>query len=527
MISFLKQRGAMATAVQCSSLVVSIDGNSLSLLQLQEVALHKAGVCLNPAALSMIQRSRAIVEEIVSSDDLVYSINTGFGALSSIAIPKADVDTLQLNFVRSHAAGTGEPLSREITRGMMLLRANTLAKGYSGVRPEVIQLLLDMLNTGVHPVIPCKGSLGASGDLAPLAHLALVLIGEGFAEWEGKIYPGGEALEKVGLSPVILKAKEGLALVNGTQMMTAIGALNVLQAENLCKVADISGAMSIEGFMGSHRPFMEMVQHVRPHPGQISCAENFRRLLNRSEIAESHAGCKKVQDPYSFRCIAQVHGAVRDTVAFVRQVIEREMNAATDNPLIFPETHETVSQGNFHGEPVALAMDYLGIALAELGNIAERRIDKLNDPHFSELPAFLTQGREGLNSGTMIVHYTAASLVSENKVLAHPASVDSIPSSNNKEDHVSMGSIAARKALQIIEHVQTILAAELYCATQALRFRSMKPGEGVEAAFRFMSERIQPIIEDRVFAPEVDEVSGWIADTSLLQAVESKIGGLK
>jgi histidine ammonia-lyase len=519
----------MATTTHpASTSTITIDGNSLSLEQLFEVSLRNARVGLNPQAVDFIQRSRAVVDKIVSYEDLVYSINTGFGALSRIAIPKADVDKLQLNFVRSHAAGTGEPLSREVTRAMILLRANTLAKGYSGVRMEVIHLLLEMLNHGVHPIVPCQGSLGASGDLAPLAHLALVLIGEGHAEYNNTIYPGNEALAKAGLSPVQLKAKEGLALVNGTQMMTAIAALSVLEAEALAKVADISGCMSTEGFLGSHRPFLEEVQAVRPHPGQIASAENCRKLLQNSEIAQSHAGCKKVQDPYSFRCIPQVHGAVRDTITFARAVVERELNAATDNPLIFPETGEAVSQGNFHGEPIAFSMDYLGIAMAELGNIAERRIDKLNDPHFSELPAFLTMGREGLNSGTMIVHYTAASLVSENKVLAHPASIDSIPSSNNKEDHVSMGSIAARKASKIISHVRYILATELYCATQALRFRApMKPGDGVRAAFQFMADRIEPINEDRIFAPEIADVSTWLTDNSFLNSVESKMGGLQ
>lgn len=515
------------TTKQSPTSTLMIDGNSLTLEQLQQVAEGQAQVSLHPDALTRIRQSRDVVERIVDSDEIVYSINTGFGALSDITIPKADVDTLQLNFVRSHAAGTGEPLNREVTRAMTLLRANTLAKGYSGVRPEVVTLLLELLNHNIHPVIPCQGSLGASGDLAPLAHLALVLIGEGEAEVNGTILPGNKALAQAGLSPLSLKAKEGLALVNGTQMMTAIGALNVLKAEALCKIADIASTMSVEGFLGSHRPFLPEVQDLRPHPGQAISAENCRKLLEQSEIVHSHTGCKKVQDPYSFRCIPQVHGAVRDTVAFARQVVEREINAATDNPLILPDKGEAVSQGNFHGEPIAFAMDYLGIAVAELGNISERRIDKLNDPHFSELPAFLTQGREGLNSGTMIVHYTAASLVSENKVLAHPASTDSIPSSNNKEDHVSMGSIAARKAVKILDHVTTILATELFCATQALRIRSpLKPGQGVASAWAFLSDRITPITEDRVFAPEISAISGWIDDGSFLSSVESSIGGL-
>ncbi len=502
---------------------LQMDGQTLTLEDVYQVAAGEAHVSLYPEALPQIQASRAVVERLVEQETVVYSINTGFGALSRMTIPKADVDQLQLNFVRSHAAGIGEPLSQTVTRAMMLLRANTLAKGYSGVRVSVIELLLAMLNQGVHPIIPCQGSLGASGDLAPLAHLALVLIGEGEADYQGARLPGGEALQKAGLNPITLGAKEGLALVNGTQMMTAIAALNVLQAEQLCTLADLAACMSVEGFLGSHRPFLPEVQAVRTHPGQAASAEQCRQFLAGSEIAQSHAGCKKVQDPYSFRCIPQVHGAVRDTVTFARQVVERELNAATDNPLIFPETGEAVSQGNFHGEPIALVMDYLAIAIAELGSIAERRIDKLNDPGFSELPAFLTQGREGLNSGTMIVHYTAASLVSENKVLCHPASIDSIPTSNNKEDHVSMGSIAARKAAKVIDHVTHILATEVFCALQALRFRHpLKSGRGVQAVFDWLSPQILPLTEDRVFVQDIQLIRDSIEKGSLFQVLSEK-----
>jgi len=507
--------------------MILIDGQTLTLEALASIAEQGTHVGLSPEAIPAIEASCQLVRSIVDGDQQVYSINTGFGALSKIAIAKADVARLQLNFVRSHAAGTGTPLSEPVVRAMMALRANTLAKGFSGVRPQVIELLLAMLNKGVHPVVPSQGSLGASGDLAPLAHLALVLIGEGNAWLNGHKLTGGEALKQAGLKPVVLQAKEGLALVNGTQMMTAIGALNVLKAERLCKLADLAAAMSVDGFMGSHKPFTAAVQKVRNHPGQVISAANIDTLLAGSEIAQSHAGCKKVQDPYSFRCTPQVHGAVRDTVVFVRGVIEREMNAATDNPLLFAETGEAISQGNFHGEPVALAMDYLGIALSELGSIAERRIDKLNDPAFSELPAFLTMGQEGLNSGTMIVHYTAASLVSENKVLAHPASVDSIPSSNNKEDHVSMGSIAARKAETIIGHVQYIVATELFCATQALRFRHpLKSGRGVEAAFTLLETRVPPIVEDRVFQGEIQALHDWLDTDELVAHVALTVGGL-
>jgi histidine ammonia-lyase len=506
---------------------IRIDGASLTLDDVRCVARGEARAVLADEALPAIRRSRAIVERIVASDEVVYSVNTGFGALSDVVIPPEDVRSLQLRLIRSHAAGTGAPLSAEVTRAMMLLRANTLAKGYSGVRPDVIRLLLAMLERRVHPVIPRQGSLGASGDLAPLAHLALVLVGEGSAELGGEVLEGHTALERAGLDPLTLEAKEGLALLNGTQMMTAIAVFALLETVELCKVADLAAAMSVEGFLGSHRPFRQEVWEARPHPGAFVSAANCRAILHDSALEQSHAGCKKVQDPYSFRCVPQVHGAVRDAAGFARATVEREINSATDNPLFLPATGEAVSQGNFHGEPVALAMDFLGIALAELGSIAERRIDKLNDPRFSELPAFLTGGKQGLNSGTMIAHYTAASLVSENKVLAHPATIDSIPTSANKEDHVSMGSIAARKAARIARHVRHILATEVFCALQALRLRApVEPGQGVRAATDFLDPRIAPLDDDRALAAEITEVAGWIEDGSLLAAVQGRIGPL-
>ena len=447
---------------------IRIDGDSLTFEDVWAVAVEGATVTLAEAAHHKIQASRALVDKIVASDEVVYSINTGFGALSRVTINAADVETLQLNFVRSHAVGTGEALPEHIVRAMLLLRANTLAKGYSGVRMELIERLLVFLNLGIHPVVPSQGSLGASGDLAPLAHMALPLIGEGEVNFKGRLFTAERALAEAGLMPLVLKAKEGLALTNGTQMMTAIGVLTLLESEKLASIADLSACMSLEGFRGSHLPFSALVHNVRPHPGQIASAAHCRALLVGSDIADSHVACKKVQDPYSFRCTPQVHGAVRDTLTYVRQVLAIEMNASTDNPLLFAEEGLAISQGNFHGEPVAMAMDYLGIAMSELGNISERRIDKLNDPAFSELPAFLTAGPEGLNSGTMMAQYTAASLVAENKILAHPASVDSIPSSNNKEDHVSLGSIAARKARDIVRQTRYVLATEVYCAVHAL-----------------------------------------------------------
>lgn len=506
---------------------VVLDGDHLTLEDVRDVAYGNAKALLDPKTHPRIAASRDIVDEILASEKVVYAVNTGFGVLSDVRIDREDVRQLQVNLLRSHAAGTGEPLPTEVVRAMMVLRANTLAKGVSGVRTVLLEQLLTMLDRGVHPIVPAQGSLGASGDLAPLAHLALVLIGEGHAEYEGETLDGAAALERAGIEPLVLEAKEGLALLNGTQMMTAIAVLAVLEAETLCRAADIAVALSLEGFEGSHRPFLPEVQDARPHPGQIDSASNCRRLLDGSPICAHHADCPKIQDPYSFRCAPQVHGAVRDSVAHVRRVVELEINAATDNPLVFPEIGEAVSQGNFHGEPIALATDFLAMAMAELGNISERRTDKLNDPKFSDLPAFLTGGVHGLNSGTMIVHYTAASLVSENKTLAHPASVDSIPTSANKEDHVSMGSIAARKAARVVAHVRTILATELFCGLQALRFREpLESGPGIEAAREFLGPRVEPIGEDRVFADDVARVAEWVGSGELVSAVETAIGAL-
>lgn len=488
-------------------MTILITGNDLTFEQLANVAYDYAEVKISPDAVAKIKASRKLVEETVASGKVVYSINTGFGALSDITIPSEDLETLQRNFLLSHAAGTGKLLTIPEVRAMLLLRANTLAKGYSGVRLELIERLLDFLNLKIHPAVPSQGSLGASGDLAPLAHLALPLIGEGqILIRHGELVPAADILKQHQLTPLVLSYKEGLALTNGTQMMTAIGVLNAIKAERLCKLADIAACMSVEGFRGSHYPFAKSVQDARPHPGQEIVSAFCRKLLENSEIANSHVNCKKVQDPYSFRCIPQVHGAVRDTLDYVKTVLLREMNSATDNPLVFSEDNTIISQGNFHGEPVAFALDFLGIAMAELGNIAERRIDKLNDPNFSELPAFLSSGKEGLNSGTMIAQYTAASLVSENKLLAHPASIDSIPSSNNKEDHVSMGSIAARKLTTILEHLEYILATEVFCATQSLYFaQSLKAGNGVQKAFDYTQKLFPKLLEDRLYAEEIKQ----------------------
>lgn len=487
-----------------------IDGNTLSLESVYQVATDTSiQVKLDKEASQRILLSRKIVEDVLKSDKAIYGINTGFGALSNRQIPIEQVDQLQLNLVRSHAAGTGDLLDEATVRAMMLLRANTLAKGLSGIRLETIELLLGLLNAGIHPAIPSQGSLGASGDLAPLAHLALVLIGEGEAFYQGERISGQTALEKASLKPLTLKAKEGLALLNGTQMMTAIGIITLIKAEFLANMADLAGSMTIEAVKGSHKPFDARIYEARPHAGHGQSAATIRAFLKDSAIAESHINCAKVQDAYSLRCIPQVHGAVRDILSNVRQVLTIEANAATDNPLVFPNG-DIISQGNFHGEPVAVALDQLSIALAELASISERRIDKLMNPVFSDLPAFLAPSGEsaGLNSGLMIVHYTAASLVSENKILAHPASVDSVPTSNDKEDHVSMGAIAARKAKTILGHTKWVLAAELLSANHGLSFEtSAKPGTGVLEASQFLQNIVPPITADRVFAQDVENVS--------------------
>lgn len=501
-------------------MALALTGHALTLEDVAKVAHEHLRVSLSKEAVQAMQASRRVVEDILAFGKTVYGINTGFGAMSSVTIDPKDVDTLQQNLVRSHAVGTGKPIDTATVRAMMLLRANTLAQGCSGVRPEVVETLLAMLNAGVHPVIPSQGSLGASGDLAPLAHLTLVLIGEGEAEYQGSLIPGQDALEKAGLPPLTLKAKEGLALLNGTQMMTGMGVLTLLEAEKLILLADLAGAMTVEAVQGSHKPFSDRVAQVRPHPGHALSAAVSRAMLAGSEIEHAHEHCSKVQDPYSLRCIPQVHGAVYDALAHVRRVLEVEINAVTDNPLVFADG-TVISQGNFHGEPVAMVLDQLGIALAELASISERRMDKLMNPIFSELPAFLVKDApEGLNSGFMIAHYTAASLVSENKTLAHPACVDSISTSNDKEDHVSMGAIAARQAAQILIHTRWVLAAELLAATQGLDFhKNLKPGQGVRAAAQVIRDHVPVLTQDRSLAAEVETVVGLIQNGAIHQAI--------
>ncbi len=506
---------------------LSLGDAPLTLEDIAEVARDQRLARLGETARAAMRRARAMIDEVVARGDAapaVYGVNTGFGALAEVRISAGEVRQLQQNLVRSHAAGVGEPLSREATRAMLLLRAQVLATGRSGARPEVCDRLCDLLAAGVHPVVPRRGSVGASGDLAPLAHLALGLTGEGEAEYQGRTMPAAEALAAAQLAPTPLEAKEGLTLLNGTQHMTAIGALTVLDAEDTCRIADLAGALSLEALKGTVRAFDERVVAARPHPGQQTVGGNLRALLTDSPIAASHRDCGKVQDPYSLRCMPQVHGASRDTLGYVRAVLEREANASTDNPLVFPDAGhpdggEMISGGNFHGQPVAMALDFAAIAIAELANISERRVEQLVNPHLSSgLPPFLAPS-SGLNSGFMIAQVSAAALVSENKILCHPASVDSIPSSAGREDHVSMGAHAALKLQQVHDHVRTVLAIELLCAAQGIDLRRpLRTTPVLEAVHAALRAHVPAMMTDRPLSPDIVRVRALIDDGTLLRA---------
>ncbi|AET67169.1 histidine ammonia-lyase [Desulfosporosinus orientis DSM 765] len=500
---------------------VTLDGESLTLEQVVSVARYGAKVELQPAAKNNVLKSRDYVDKIIEGNKTVYGITTGFGKFSDVLISKDDAKKLQRNLIMSHATGVGEPLAPEIVRAIMLLRANALAKGFSGIRLSTLQTLIDILNAGIVPVIPEKGSLGASGDLAPLSHMVLVLLGEGEAFYKDRRMSGGEALAQAGIEPVVLEGKEGLALINGTQVMTAIAALAVWDAEILWESANVTAALTLEALEGILDAFDPKIHAARPHQGQVDVAAH---MLNLTEGSTFVAGEKntRVQDAYALRCVAQVHGPSGDAIAYVKKVVETEINSATDNPLIFPEADQVLSGGNFHGQPVALAMDFLGIAVAELANISERRLERLVNPSLSGLPAFLTPNG-GLNSGFMIVQYSAASLVSENKVLAHPASVDSIPSSANQEDHVSMGTIAARKARTIIDNTGNVLGMELLAACQGMDLRSgqgeLKRGKGSEGAYRLVRSKVATVREDRVMYTDINIAKELISSGKLASTV--------
>ncbi len=508
-----------------SKIKLGYDGMTLE--DLIKIARQDAKVSITENSKERIVRSRELIAKWVQEEKVIYGITTGFGAMSTVTISREDTRKLQENVLMSHAAGVGEILDREVVRGVIALRVKDLARGYSGIRLETVRLMIDLLNHGIWPVVPEKGSVGASGDLAPLAHIGLVMIGQGEAFYKGERMPGGEALKKCGLEPLELEAGEGIALVNGTQVMTAIGALSVNDAVRLSKTTDIAAALSLEVLMGSRTEFNQRIHQVRPHPGQADAADNMERITRNSEIITSHKDCSRVQDAYTLRCSPQVHGASKDAVAYVRKVIETEMNSSTTNPIIFAEQEDFLLGGNFHGQPVALAMDFLGMAVAELGNISERRIERLVNPQLSGLPAFLVSDG-GLNSGLMIAQYVAASLVSENKVLAHPACVDSIPTSANKEDHVSMGTIGARKCREIVENVERVIAIELLCGAQAMDlFTNMKPGQGTCAAYRVIRKAVPHLDRDRALYKDIDTMVHLVRSGKIVDAVEKVVGELK
>ena len=505
---------------------VHLDGERLTLEGVGKVAHSLAKVELSEAAFRRVAEGRRVVEKKLKGGEPIYGVNTGFGQLCEVRIPTEKVEELQVNLLRSHAAGVGETLDEESVRAMMVLMANNLAKGRSGVRPETIQALIDMLNHGVHPLVPCQGSVGASGDLAPLSHLSLVVIGEGEAIYRGKRLPGGDALRKAGLKPIKPGAKEGLSLINGCQFTAGVGVITLLAGERCCRIADIAGALSFEVLLGDIRAFDERIHRARPHPGQMAVADNFRRLLGDSPRVKSGKRREKTQDCYSLRCLPQVHGAVRDALSFVRGVLEREINSATDNPLVFAEKGEIISGGNFHGEPLALALDFMGLSLSELANISERRIERLLNPHLSGLPPSLVE-ECGLHSGLMMAQLTAASLVSENKVLAHPASVDSIPTSAGKEDHVSMSSIAANKGRRILNNLQRVLAIELICSAQGLDLRRpLKSSPVMEEVHQAVRNRVEFLTHDRELHQDMESVVELIKGDELLERVKSFIGDL-
>jgi histidine ammonia-lyase len=502
---------------------VVLGGSTLSLESIEAIA-EGAVVAIAPVARERVARARAFVDERFADGDAIYGVTTGFGRLANVPIDPSDAAQLQLNLVRSHASGMGAPLDAQIVRAAGALRVNSLAAGHSGVKLETLDLLVELLNRGVTPVVPCQGSVGASGDLAPLAHMTLTLIGEGEAQYRGERLSSAEALARAGLTPIVLSPKEGLALVNGTQVMTGIAALGTLRTERLAAAADVIGAMSLEAFLGTDRVFDRRINDLRPHAGQMRVARNLRALLAASEIVLSHRECGRVQDPYSFRCIPVVHGAVRDSVAHVRRVTETEANSVTDNPLVFPDDGEFLSGGNFHGEPVALAIDFLKIAASEIASISERRLYLLLNAEERGLPLFLT-GRSGLQSGLMIVQYAAAAAVNDNKGLCWPSSVDSIPTSAGQEDHVSMGMTSANNLVRTLENVEGALACELLGALAATDFRRpLKSGVGTQAAHDLARSQIAPWGEDRSPAPDIERARELIRSGRLVRVAEEAIG---
>ncbi|MBU4486559.1 MAG: histidine ammonia-lyase [Candidatus Delongbacteria bacterium] len=506
---------------------LELNGKNLNLDNLKKIVYGGYTVSITKDSENKIKRCRKIVEEIIENETVKYGINTGFGKFSSVVINKENTVRLQKNIILSHAVGVGKPLPEDIVKGVMLLKLNSFLKGYSGVRYKVALTLIKMINNGVIPYIPEKGSVGASGDLAPLSHMALVMTGKGKAFYKGKLISGKKAMELADIAVLVLQQKEGLAILNGTQVMTSIAAVCLLKANTLIKTADITGAMTLEALRGTLSAFDKRIQDARPHPGQIDTAENIRRLLKDSDIIKSHIKCSKVQDAYSLRCIPQVHGAVKDTFNHVKRTVEIEMNSVTDNPLVFENDHDIISGGNFHGEPIAFVMDFMGIAISELASISERRIEYMLDAATNdELPAFLINNG-GINSGHMMTQVTAAALVSENKVLAHPASVDSIPTSSNKEDHVSMGTHAARKLLEILDNVGNVISIELLCAAQALDFRDPeKASKATGSVYKLIRSKVKFMKNDRFIHPDIVTLNNFVTSGAVLEAAENISGKL-
>ncbi len=499
--------------------VILLGKKPITIEDVRDVASGLKKVSLSPAATQKIKKAHHFLHAEIKKGKPLYGVNTGFGMLSNVSIPLKDIETLQVNLIRSHAAGVGECLSDEYVRAMLFLRAASLAHGHSGVSLELVKLLLAMLNQGICPLIPEQGSVGASGDLAPLAHLSMALIGEGKSRYKGKVMSSKSALSAAGLKPIVLGPKEGLSLMNGTQFMGALACLNLLEAEYLADVADLAGATTVEATRGAETAFEPEIHAVRSHPGQVFVAGRMRKILltanRKSQIAKSHENCGKVQDPYSLRCIPQVHGVSRDVFTFVRGILEKEINSVTDNPLIFPSQKKILSGGNFHGQYLAIAMDTLSIAVAELASISEQRISKLMNPTFSDLPPFLAK-KSGLNNGLMVVQYAAASIVSENKTLCHPASVDTIPTCMDKEDHVSMGAWAARKAARVVTNTRRVLAMELLAASQGLEFlRPLKSSVTIENIHKQIRKKVPKADQDRAMSDDIMQIEKMILDHEL------------
>lgn len=508
---------------------IELNGQNLNLENVWQISqAREVEVGLSESARQNIQKSRAYIEKRVGDGEVIYGVNTGFGAFSSVRISDVDIVQLQKNLIRSHSSGIGEPFTESQTRAIMALRANALVRGHSGVRVTVIEKILEFLNQNVIPVIPCQGSVGASGDLAPLSHLALALIGEGEVWVDGKPTKTASVLKSRGIEPLELQAKEGLSLINGCQVMTAVGLLAIYEAKRLLWLMDAAGSLSVEALRGSRKAFDPLIAATRPHPGEAKTARNLLKVLGpTSEIAESHLNCQRVQDAYSLRCIPAVHGAAKDAFRYCLNVLETEANSSTDNPLVFADEGKILSCGNFHGEPVAFAMDFMAIAMSAAASISECRIEKLINPTMSELPAFLAPNG-GLNSGHMIVQVAAASLVSENKILSHPASVDSIPTSADKEDHVSMGTIAARKFQMIVKNAENIVAMELLSATQALDLlHPLKSANSVWAIHQAIREKVPFAKEDRVFADDISAIREMIRSNRLIEVIQQNAGELE